>query len=274
MKRIITLILILFVLGIKLNAQSFLNPSVEDWGNNTQCYVNTPPTNWIEYSNGGIGVDEANFTYCPTTIPNHAANGHVYARSYASSDTSGEGMYQNVSGFLVGTTYAITFEYAGSNLYGATDNCKWHLFINDVDVYQTPVFSSSDSIWTPGYYQFTAADTMYKIGVRAYSMVTNGSAAIDNFGIHEVVTGIENIKAENKIIVYPNPATSALTISQTVISAKAESLIITDITGREIYHQPISNTLNIIDVSYWSNGVYIYQLQGEKETVRGKFVKQ
>lgn len=58
-----------------------------------------------------------------------------------------------------------------------------------------------------------------------------------------------------------------------------QQLLITDIMGRTIYTQAVNNSPpdsigTTIDISEWSNGVYFYQLKGEKETVQGKFVKE
>jgi len=167
-----------------LNAQNFMNASVELWGIPGVCEVNIQPDDWTNYTNGGIGPDEANFSICPTTIPPNASNGNVYARMYAQDNTSGEGMFQNISGFVPGNVYDISFDYAGSNLYGGTNDSRWHLFIDDVDVDQTPVFQSTEINWSSHSFSFTASATTHKIGVRLYTTpnpTSTGSGAIDNF---------------------------------------------------------------------------------------------
>jgi uncharacterized repeat protein (TIGR03803 family) len=85
-------------------------------------------------------------------------------------------------------------------------------------------------------------------------------------------TGIKTLKNKNAISVYPNPASSTITIHQSSPSPN-QQLLITNILGEEIYHQPISNsTQTTINISQWSNGVYFYQLKSDKETLQGKFV--
>lgn len=184
MKKIILLLILLNnFIGV---AQTVVNGSFEQWGVVNVCEVNTPMDFWMDYSNGGIGADEANFIYCPTTIPPNASDSNVYARCFTATDTTGEGMYQIISGFTVGNVYPISFDYAGSNLYGGTSDCQWHLFIDDVDVNQTPVFHSTDAFWTPHVYSFTATNTTHKIGVRLYlppGVPSSGSGAIDHFYI-------------------------------------------------------------------------------------------
>src|SRR5436853_6607306 len=87
--------------------QSFLNSSLELWGSSTICETNIPPNGWNNYSNVGLGPDEGNLVLCPSTIPPIAADGNIYARCLAGNPITGEGMYQNVPGFMIGTSYLI-----------------------------------------------------------------------------------------------------------------------------------------------------------------------
>src|SRR5215510_10031485 len=166
-------------------SQSFTNPSLEAWAVPTVCETNTPPDGWTDYSNVGIGPDEGNLTICPSTIPPNAANGNTYARCLAGNPNTGEGMYQNVSGFFPGSSYTISYQFCGSNLWGGSGDCVWHMFIDDVDVNQSAIFSSGNPVWQTNYYTFTATLATHKIGFRAYTPTFNGggSAAIDNFMI-------------------------------------------------------------------------------------------
>ena len=92
--------------------------------------------------------------------------------------------------------------------------------------------------------------------------------------VNPEVTGIKNVIGQNGIVVYPNPATNTITLSESKLSPNQQLLII-NILGEEIYHKAINNsTQTTIDVSQWSNGVYFYQIRGDKETLQGKFVKQ
>ena len=227
------LILLLAVLVCeKCYSQSFANPSLESWGPEITCAINSPPDQWINYGNAGAGPDEGNLIYCPSTIPAHASNGHTYARMMAGSVLEGEGMYQMVSGFSVGAQYQISFDYVGSNLYGGTGNNQWHLFINDIDMAQSPVFGSLDTTWATYTYTLTATQTTHKIGVRAYTAENGntGSAGIDNFNI-EFVLGMNELESSKSISVFPNPFGDKLTVH----SAHGLSEIhIYDLASREI----------------------------------------
>jgi len=116
----------------------------------------------------------------------------------------------------------------------------------------------------------------YTLDLRLFNNLGDSVDAMYNVTLLPLTLGINQIPDNTSINVYPNPATTVLNISFHVIPTKEESLSITDILGNEVYHSQFS-TLNsqlfTIDVSYWSNGVYIYKIISPKETLEGKFVK-
>ncbi len=86
-------------------------------------------------------------------------------------------------------------------------------------------------------------------------------------------TGINEIVKSNKISVFPNPAKATLNIHQSFTSPN-ELVIITDILGHEVYKAPLTGIDNTINLTKWSNGVYFYEVKSEKESIRGKFIKE
>jgi hypothetical protein len=73
-----------------------------------------------------------------------------------------------------------------------------------------------------------------------------------------------------------HPTFGTFTLSyNSKLPGQNSQLIITDVLGREIYHQAINNSTNqTINISQWSEGVYFYQITNNKETLRGKFIKE
>ena len=118
----------------------------------------------------------------------------------------------------------------------------------------TPTASNLNGLYFP------TANTGYAVGNTGTIIKYTGSS-----GIWETVSG------GNEINVYPNPASTSLTIHQSTQSSN-QQLIITDILGNEVYKEMLTGIDNRISVSSWSNGVYFYQIRNDKETIQGKFV--
>lgn len=242
------LIIVFIVLFQTLsNAQSFLNPSLENWAFITQCDTNTAPDGWENYSNGGLGPDEVNFLSCSTTVPSSAANGNVYARMYAANATMGEGMYQYVNGLTVGNQYQISFDFSGSNYSGlSSGQIQYHLFIDDLDVSQTPVFLSSDSTWNTFSYSFITTNYSHKIGVRLYKLAGNGSGAIDAFNFTNTTSVENDLRRETLISIYPNPTSGVVSIVFNSMSPnKTEVLEIYDLSSALVLKQNVDRAENI-----------------------------
>jgi hypothetical protein len=273
MKKILATFFTLFIAKYS-SGQSFINPSLELWSSTSVCETNTPPDGWSNYSNVGLGPDEGNLVLCPSTIPPVAANGNIFARCLAGNPYTGEGMYQNVSGFTVGMNYIITYDYCGTNRWGGTGDCVWHLFIDDIDVNLSPVFSSADTIWDMNSFMFTATSTLHKIGFRAYTPTYNGggSAAIDHFTLrYAKPTDIDDNFYSAAISVYPNPFQNILSISSTT---QGSVFTLIDILGRVIYRQNFSGSITL-NTEMLRSGIYFYEIQTAKGVLRtGKVVKE
>ncbi|MFM8433331.1 MAG: hypothetical protein ACKOA1_11090 [Bacteroidota bacterium] len=176
-------------------AQSFINPSIEQWAVPGVCETNLAPDFWVNFSNGGLGPDEGNYPLCPSTIPGSASNGSVYARYMAGNPRSGEGMAQTVAGFSPGKPFSITFDYAGSNLWGGSDSMRVHVFIDGVVIDSTDKFSSLDTVWSHHSSVFIPTASCHSIGFRIYAHrfpSSGGSGALDNFGLEEYVISVTN----------------------------------------------------------------------------------
>ena len=108
---------------------------------------------------------------------------------------------------------------------------------------------------------FPVANTGYAVGDSGTILKYTNSSGI-----------WEPSDAENSVSVYPDPASTSITIHQSTISAN-QQLLITDILGNSVYSQSINNSSqSTINVSQWSNGVYFYKITKENGTERGKFM--
>ena len=129
-------------------------------------------------------------------------------------------------------------------------------------------------LWSPG------ADTVQAILVDSsgsYTVTIKDTNGCKSTSLPVIVTAVnctginEITQNKNEISIYPNPATTSLTIRQISPSVN-QQLFIRNLLGEEIYHQPINNSQTTIDISKWSNGVYFYQIRNDKESLQGKFV--
>lgn len=253
-------------------SQSFQNPSLESWGPSTTCPVNTAPDNWTNFSNTGVGPDKGDLLICPSTIPTHASDGHVYARTLAGNTISGEGMSQTISGFCVGCEYTLTFDYAGSNLWGGTDDIRFHIFKDGVRVDSTPDFHSTDTAWTTFYYYFNASSATHTFGFRCYTAhhpSSGGSGGIDNFRITNPL-GIKSTALLPELDLFPNPFHNSLTIKAN--RSSEYEIILFDIVGRPVLMQTFSNSI-VLNTESLAKGIYIYEVKNKNGIIKkGKVV--
>jgi hypothetical protein len=90
----------------------------------------------------------------------------------------------------------------------------------------------------------------------------------------DMLTNTSSIFESNFVIsIYPNPASNSLTLSIPINLSKKATLLITDVLGNMIYQKSINDSNEFtINISLWSDGVYFYELKGNKEIKMGKFV--
>ncbi|MFV0502305.1 MAG: T9SS type A sorting domain-containing protein [Bacteroidales bacterium] len=85
------------------------------------------------------------------------------------------------------------------------------------------------------------------------------------------LVGIENISLnDNSITLYPNPTNSEVNISSENI---INSIEIFNSLGQRIYQEKINSNEKVIDISSFTNGVYILGVNTEKGVIRKKIIK-
>jgi hypothetical protein len=74
--------------------------------------------------------------------------------------------------------------------------------------------------------------------------------------------GTQNFENATKFKVYPNPASSMVTIS--AANADSYKLSVTDITGKVVMTKSLSGIENTLDISSLSTGAYFFELSSDK----------
>jgi uncharacterized repeat protein (TIGR03803 family) len=202
----------------------------------------------------------------PVGHPIQAGNGIIYGMTY------GGGFY------LVGGIYS--YDPSNNNLNEMFD----FIISNGANPGGSLIYANNGNLY--GMTENGGADSAgvlfsYNIATNTYTDLLDfngmngknplGSLIILKDTVSNGIAQINNNK--NQISINPNPATTIINIKNSGFTNY--DLRIKDVLGREVYQQKIYNsTQSTIDISSLNNGVYIYQLNVEEETIRGKFVKE
>ena len=173
---------------------------------------------------------------------------------------------------------AMTFTagpFAGS-IAGSATLCK--------DAETTYANTVAGGVWTAANGNATVSSLGIITGVSAgtdtiyYSVSgTCGTAAAQQeIVIHDCTAGVASVSSSAPVIdIYPNPATSVLTIACTNWQNNAAPVRITDITGRELYTGTITSTGGTgstqVDITSFPSGIYFIKVDNNEVK---KFVKQ
>jgi hypothetical protein len=101
-----------------------------------------------------------------------------------------------------------------------------------------------------------------------------GSQDLLNFtrnviGLYNPSVGVKRISSTPTAI-YPNPASSLLTIEG---NTKNAQLTITDISGKTVYTKTLQSNNTTLNIQGLKKGVYIYQIKGNNINKTGKIIK-
>ena len=101
--------------------------------------------------------------------------------------------------------------------------------------------------------------------------VTSGDSA---YYYYHTVLGINDLMAQNgNLTVYPNPASTQITIETSTSPAQSQ-LSIMNLNGEALITRQITEPKTQIDISSLPNGVYFVRVTNDKTIVTGKIIKQ
>jgi hypothetical protein len=87
------------------------------------------------------------------------------------------------------------------------------------------------------------------------------------------ITGINELGVGNKVLLYPNPSDSRITI-QTEEALKDAAIRLISVVGQLVSEQAgVSGILFTVDMMQYANGVYFVEISEEGKTVRMKVIK-
>jgi len=105
----------------------------------------------------------------------------------------------------------------------------------------------------------------------AYNVPLPGSKLFVDDLAFNIATGINDPTSSKPIAIYPNPASDELFIQSNSVEAK---LLIVDLLGNEISEMILNKSINKLNTSAFSNGIYIFNLIDTNENLleRGKLI--
>jgi hypothetical protein len=102
--------------------------------------------------------------------------------------------------------------------------------------------------------------------------VTSGDSTHYYF---KTVLGLNDLSEPiGNITVYPNPASTNITISMPTTPQKNTTLIIIDITGKEVLKCELTKDKKVVDISALVQGLYILRVADDRTVMVSKLVKQ
>ncbi|MCC6182505.1 MAG: T9SS type A sorting domain-containing protein [Bacteroidia bacterium] len=204
-------------------------------------------------------------------------NGNVYIHGTSSSSnifipsSIPTGMYtQTANGFdetFVGSMNATSrtfnwMSYFGGN--GYDDESK------AIDVYK------STDVYVVGKGSFSSGTFPTYAGTTGGYYSTTGNMYVSRLGISSLFIGIKELesnKLTGDILVYPNPATDVINFQ--LKDSKDNYIIeIYSSLGQVVYTGKVDQNNNSINVSQFSNGMYIINISDKAKRYTGKFIKQ
>lgn len=152
--------------------------------------------------------------------------------------------------------------YFGGN--GSTDDSK------AIDVYK------SSDVYVVGQGSFASGTFPTYAGTTGGYYSTTGNMYVSRLGITALYVGIkdlDNSKPTDNILIYPNPATDYINFQLKDATANY-NIEIYNTLGQIAYVGSISQNNNAIDVSKFSNGLYVMYVTDKTKKYTAKFIKQ
>lgn len=227
-----------------------------------------------------IAVEDAGFVYCSTSeIRKLDASGNLaWSRKF-----SGEYWVQSIALDNSGNVYTTGYFSGNTDFDPGTEVYDLTSEGYDYDIFISKLDSSGGFIWakrlggtstemgfsikvdaflnvyTSGYFGGTADFDPSDDGI--FNLTTEGYEEIFVHKMSQSYVGIDKVIASNDIEIYPNPASTTISIrSEDVLG----SIKIMDINGRTVFTTLSKESTAEINVSEYQNGVYILKVSNEK----------
>lgn len=96
--------------------------------------------------------------------------------------------------------------------------------------------------------------------------------SINSIKVSTPVLGVNDFEISSKINIYPNPATSQVTIDAKELDNV--NLEISDANGRKILEQKLDSSSNTININHLSSGIYLFKVNSSQGSATTKVIKK
>ncbi|MDI1317588.1 T9SS type A sorting domain-containing protein [Flavobacterium sp.] len=262
----------------QISAAALPNPLSGEYGyNNTPIAVGN--TLWFTTNKGNLlRTDDAGITWTKAQAP---------LTDFGSAAQSGTVIFSSeTNGYLlktVGTTYTFyTTSNGGTTWSAAAAFTGTRRLLTYIPGTTTIVATSAavpvgTSVSTDNGTTWTDVESGAQRGVSSFLNATTGwcagfsGALVD--GVFKLTSPLATttVTATAKFRIYPNPATSTVTISATDVDSY--KLSVTDLTGKTVMTKSLNGMENNVDVSALSSGAYFFELSSENKREVVKILK-
>lgn len=111
-------------------------------------------------------------------------------------------------------------------------------------------------------------------GSQNYTLIVTGKAAPGAKNASEKIREVSEARSGSLLTVYPNPAKNEISVRLEAKDGKSLTLNVFDASGKQALSQNAADGVNKIDISRIPAGAYILTVEGGKEKLTEKFIKQ
>lgn len=188
-----------------------------------------------------------------------------------------------------GTGYGVWIDYNQNNIFDASEKVGGSTGSAFLNISSNTTVTHSITIPTSALSGITrmrvriVEDDAHSGGTDASVLACNASTSTTdvmdwgetedyNINITQSSVGINELNDHNNIIIYPNPASTLLTLNQHVSGDLAYNIV--DLTGKTIQTGTVNNSEKQIRITSLSEGIYFLQLFNGSEPIgMQKFIK-
>lgn len=204
-------------------------------------------------------LDNSSLGCAPTFYTAYPDNGNTTAKLLVNDSYAIESKFSGI----VNASAWIDFDHSGT-----FDTTEWFLIID------TAVANVVNTSFIDIPASALLGKTSMRIRTRAIAGVNGNSNSCTVFGSGEtedyiisidtlkIIQGISTIKNDTYVKVYPNPASTTITIAQTLL--KEGQIAIYDMQGKLVVQEKLSENVKTISTANLENGIYFYRYMNSK----------